>query len=120
MRFYESKGLISPIGRHGLRRQYSLGVLQQLALITLGKQAGFSLAEIAGMFDHLGEPTIDRGKLARKAREIDETIQRLTAIRDGLQHAAACPSENHLACPSFQKMLRAATRQTPDTSRADR
>ncbi|MEC5343241.1 helix-turn-helix domain-containing protein [Brenneria populi Li et al. 2015] len=110
LRFYESKGLISPTGRHGLRRQYPAGVLQQLALIALGKRAGFSLKEIAGMFDPTGKPLPDRDRLAEKAREINDTIQRLAAVRDGLQHAADCPYANHLECPSFQKMLKAATR----------
>ncbi|WP_281261830.1 MerR family DNA-binding protein [Brenneria roseae] len=89
--------------------------MQQLALIALGKRAGFSLTEIAGMFDLEGKPIPDRDRLAAKAREIDKTIQRLTAVRDGLQHAADCPHANHLECPSLQKMLKAATHQPSDT-----
>ena len=49
LRYYESLGLIRSAGRHGLRRQYQSDVLQQLALITLGRTAGFSLAEIGQM-----------------------------------------------------------------------
>ena len=41
LRFYEEKGLIKSIGRHGLRRQYAKQVLDQLALIALGRAAGF-------------------------------------------------------------------------------
>ena len=47
LRFYEEKGLIKSIGRQGLRRQYAKQVLDQLALIALGRAAGFSLDEIA-------------------------------------------------------------------------
>jgi DNA-binding transcriptional MerR regulator len=41
LRYYDEIGLISSIGRHGLRRQFGPDVLMQLALIALGKSAGF-------------------------------------------------------------------------------
>ena len=50
LRFYEQKGLVASVGRHGLRRQYDVDVLERLALIALGRSAGFSLDEIARMF----------------------------------------------------------------------
>ena len=50
LRFYEERGLIAPIGRHGLRRLFDPGVLERLKLIALGRAAGFSLQEIAAMF----------------------------------------------------------------------
>ncbi|PWC22111.1 hypothetical protein DDT52_02315 [Brenneria roseae subsp. roseae] len=65
---------------YGEKRRAIGSVLQTLALIELGKQAGFSLMEIAGMFDLEGKPIPDRGRLAAKAREIDKTIQPLTSI----------------------------------------
>ena len=46
LRFYEEKGLIASIGRNGLRRIFDASVLERLALITLGRNAGFSLEEI--------------------------------------------------------------------------
>ena len=39
-----------------------------------------------------GEPQIERGVLSAKADELDERIRELTALRDGLRHAAACPA----------------------------
>ncbi|KVU83891.1 MerR family transcriptional regulator [Burkholderia ubonensis] len=108
LRYYEEKGLIASNGRRGLRRQYDQAVLQRLALIALGREAGFSLDEIGAMFGAGGEPEIDRAKLEAKADELDRTIRRLSAVRDGLRHAAACPAPSHLQCPSFQKLLRIA------------
>ncbi|WP_102817276.1 helix-turn-helix domain-containing protein [Burkholderia ubonensis] len=108
LRYYEEKGLIASNGRRGLRRQYDQAVLQRLALIALGREAGFSLDEIGAMFGVGGEPDIDRAKLEAKADELDRTIRRLSAVRDGLRHAAACPAPSHLQCPSFQKLLRIA------------
>ena len=110
LRFYEERGLIKSVGRRGLRRVFEPGVLERLALIRLGSAAGFSLAEIALMFAPDGRPRIDRDKLAAKARELDATIRRLTAMRDGLRHAAACPARTHMECPSFRRLLRAVAR----------
>lgn len=108
LRFYEEKGLIASVGRRGLRRVFEPAVLDRLALIALGRAAGFSLDEIALMFASDGRPRIDRARLAAKADELDRTIRRLTAMRDGLRHAAVCPAPSHLECPTFRRMLRAA------------
>jgi DNA-binding transcriptional MerR regulator len=108
LRYYEAQGLIAPLGRRGLRRQYGPGVLERLALIALGRAAGFSLEEIGQMFGADGEPRIDRRKLAARADELDHTILRLSAMRDGLRHAAACPARRHMECPSFRRLLGAA------------
>jgi DNA-binding transcriptional MerR regulator len=107
LRFYEEKGLITPIGRRGLRRQYHGGVLERLALISLAQAAHFSLDEIASMLTPTG-PRIDRKKLATKAEELDRTIHELTAMRDGLRHAADCPARTHMECPTFRRLLRIA------------
>lgn len=108
LRFYEEKGLIAPVGRRGLRRVFGPGVLERLALIALGRAAGFSLDEIAPMFGPDGRPRIDRQVLAAKAGELDGKIRRLSAIRDGLRHAAVCPAPSHMECPTFRRILRAA------------
>ena len=108
LRFYEEQGLIAPVGRRGLRRLFDPGVLERLKLIQLGRAAGFNLSEIAAMFAPDGRPRIDRRKLAAKADELDRTIRELGALRDGLRHAAACPARDHLECPSFRRLLRAA------------
>jgi hypothetical protein len=53
-------------------------------------------------------PRLDRKKLATKADDLDKTIRELTAMRDSLRHAAACPARTHMECPSFRRFLRAA------------
>ena len=105
LRYYEEKGLIASIGRRGLRRVFEPAVLQRLALIRLGGIAGFSLDEIAAMFAPEGGPVLDRGVIAAKADALDATIRRLTAMRDGLRHAAACPAPSHMECPKFRRIL---------------
>lgn len=108
LRFYEEKGLINSVGRRGLRRVFAAGVVERLALIALGRSAGFSLDEIAGMFSPDGRVRIDRTKLAAKAGELDTTIRRLTTLRDGLRHAAACKAPSHMECPKFRRIVKAA------------
>jgi DNA-binding transcriptional MerR regulator len=110
LRYYEEQGLIQSIGRHGLRRQYSDSVLQRLALISLGRNAGFSLQEIGDMFTPQSV-NIDRELLQEKSEELDEQIKRLTTMRDGLRHAAKCPAPSHLECPKFQRILRIAAKK---------
>lgn len=108
LRFYDEKGLIASVGRRGLRRLFDARVLERLALIALGRAAGFSLEEIALMFAPDGKPRIDRQMLAAKAEELDRTIRKLSALRDSLQHAAACPAPSHMECPTFRRLLQAA------------
>lgn len=110
LRFYEEKGLIASTGRRGLRRLFHPGVLERLALIALGRVAGFSLDEIAEMFAPDGGLRIERARLTAKAEEIDKTIQRLVAMRDGLRHAAACTAPSHMECPRFRRIVRLAAK----------
>jgi DNA-binding transcriptional MerR regulator len=108
LRYYEEKGLIASIGRRGIRRLFDPGVLERLPLIALGRAAGFSLDEIAGMFGADDSLRIDRNMLTEKADELDGAIRRLSAMRDGLRHAAACPAPSHMECPTFRRIVRAA------------
>ena len=112
LRFYEEKGLVASVGRRGLRRQYDRDVLERLALIALGRSAGFSLDEIARMFAPDGRLQVDRPMLMNKADELDVTIRKLGAMRDGLRHAAACRAPSHMECPTFRRLLKVAAETT--------
>ena len=107
LRFYEEKGLIQSIGRKGLRRYFSEDVMETLALISLGRNVGFSLNEIGEMLLPQG-CQIDRGLLLSKADELDKQIVEMTAVRDGLRHAAACKAPSHMECPKFLRLLNIA------------
>ena len=108
LRFYEEKGLIASSGRRGGRRVFAPAVLERLALIALGRAAGFSLEEIASMFAPDGGVRIAREMLTAKAEELDRTIRELSATRDRLRHAAACPAPSHMECPKFRRHLQQA------------
>src|SRR5690348_12965813 len=89
LRYYEEIGLIGSIGRKGLRRLFDRGVMERLAIIALGRNAGFSLQEIGAMFTP-GGLKVDRKRLSSKAKELDVKIRQLQATRDSLLHAAEC------------------------------
>lgn len=108
LRFYEEKGLIASVGRRGLRRLFEPSVLERLSLIALGRAAGFSLDEIVEMFAPDGSPRIDRARLTAKAEALDDVIRRLTAMRESLRHAAACPAPSPMECPHFLRIVRMA------------
>ncbi|UWQ63558.1 helix-turn-helix domain-containing protein [Leisingera caerulea] len=109
LRYYEEIGLISSAGRKGLRRQFGPETLLQLSLITLGKAAGFSLQEIAGMLGKDGRPDLPRGQLHARADALEAQIRELSALKDALRHMADCPAPSHLECPKFQKLLQAGS-----------
>lgn len=109
LRYYEQRGLIASIGRHGLRRVFADSVLERLALITLGRAAGLSLDDIAAMLHADGGTHIDRARLLAHADALDANIARMVAMRDGLRHAAACRANSHLQCSRFRALLRLAS-----------
>ncbi|MFU0505786.1 helix-turn-helix domain-containing protein [Pseudaminobacter sp. NGMCC 1.201702] len=110
LRYYEEIGLIHSFGRHGLRRQYDGDVLLKLSLIALGRTAGFSLAEIAVILGHDGRLELPREELRAKADELGRQIAKLRVLRDTLRHVADCKAPSHLECPTFRKLLTAASK----------
>lgn len=106
LRYYEKLGLIRSTGRASARRLFGSDILTRLALISLGRAAGLSLDEIGGMLPSDGQLRVNRAVLAARADRIDATIRQLTAMRDGLRHAAVCKHDNHLDCPRFQQLLK--------------
>lgn len=111
LRYYESRGLIRSTGRHGLRRVFDPVVVDQLAFISFGRMAGFSLEDLSEMATANSDFEVDRKKISDRADELDRTIKELTALRSCLRHVAACSAENHFLCPNFRELLRTAGRR---------
>lgn len=120
LRYYEKRGLVASLGPAGARRRFAPAVLDRLALIALGQAAGLSLDEIQSMLSPDGPPVIDRRLLAAKADAIDAQVAQLRAMSRGLRHAAACRAPSHAACPTFQKLLKAAASGALDRQRRER
>ena len=108
LRYYEEVGLIRSSGRKGLRRLYSVKVLEQLEFISLARSGGFALEEIGKMFSTDGRFHVDRKLLLIKADELGKKIAQLQAIRNRLEHVANCKAPSHLECPKFLRLLHLA------------
>jgi len=114
LRYYDDLGLISSVGRKGLRRLFAPEVIIQLSLISWGKAAGFSLDEIARMFTRAGQPDVPRAELHRKADALEVKIRELTALADMLRHVADCPAPTHMECATFRRLIGRALPDDPD------
>ncbi len=85
LRFYESRGLISP-RRSGLTRLYSARDRARLVLILKGKNMGFTLQEIRALLaSH--EAGGGQGELQLSAAQIEEQLSMLTRQRSELDEA---------------------------------
>lgn len=108
LRYYEEKGLIHSSGRNGLRRLFDPDVLDQLALITLGRLAQFKLDELPGLLPDTAGTALDRERITAQADALDRQIEELTALSRILRHVAQCRAKSQFACPRFRKLLRIA------------
>lgn len=91
LRFYHSRGLISP-QREGRRRVFSRADRDRLALIVKGKKLGFTLAEISQMIEaqsgranaHTLKLSADKclEQIAFFERQMREAAEALTELRE--------------------------------------
>lgn len=95
LRFYEREGLIRTSRTAGGQRRYQRSVLRRLAFIRAARTVGIGLDEVRAGLDRLPEgrtPTkADWSRLSRSWRgRLDEQIEALTALRDGLGSCIGC------------------------------
>ena len=100
IRFYEARGILAEPQRHAGRRRYPPEVLNQLAIIDAAQRVGFSLQEIRDLVWGRGDPAHERlRQLAiHKLPEIDELIQRATAVRHLLEVCSTCQCKSIANC----------------------
>ena len=95
LRFYEREGLISARRTDGNQRRYASVTLRRVALLQAGKAAGIPLERIRTALEALpaGKTPTKRDweRLSRSwARELDERIANLEAIRGRLTTCIGC------------------------------
>ena len=105
LRYYETRGLIAPVSRSGLKRVFADDVVLKLQLIQLGQQVGMSLDDINLAFGLNADMAVKRSVLAQQAATVATQIQQLQTVQTLLQHLLACPHEQHLDCPEFLALL---------------
>jgi MerR family transcriptional regulator, redox-sensitive transcriptional activator SoxR len=95
LRYYEREGLVGTSRTSGGQRRYERSVLRRLAFIRAARTIGVGLDEVREALDRLPDgrtPTkADWARLSRHwRRRLDEQIDALVALRDGLDSCIGC------------------------------
>ncbi len=106
VRYYESVGLLAPPKRVNGRRRYDPGVIEQLAMIQLAQQAGFTLAETRTLLHGFAAPTPPAARwqaLAhQKLIEVESLIARAQQMKRILEAGLRCQ------CATLEECVRRA------------
>jgi MerR family redox-sensitive transcriptional activator SoxR len=95
LRFYEKQGLVTSSRTGGGQRRYERSTLRRLAFIRAARNVGLTLDEIAAALATLPDgrtPTrADWARLSATWRtRLDEQIEALQALRNGLESCIGC------------------------------
>lgn len=102
LRYYEEIGLLHPTRRISGRRQYDESVLQRLALIRTGQQAGFTLAELRVLLNRVlgtesNGPAWDE-LMHRKLQEMEKLMQNIERMKRLLTDIMLCDNAYLAEC----------------------
>src|SRR5258706_15931492 len=94
LRYYEEIGLVRPVRRVSGRRQYDESVLQRLALIQTGQQAGFTLAELRLLLNNVLDSEAGgagwHALVDRKLQEMDALLRNIQSMKRLVQDIMDC------------------------------
>ncbi|BBG00034.1 redox-sensitive transcriptional activator SoxR [Pseudonocardia saturnea] len=103
LRYYEREGLIAASRTSGGQRRYRRSVLRRLAFVRAARSLGIGLDEVRAALDSLpAERTPTRADWSRLSKawrnRLDEQIDALTALRDGLDGCIGCGCLSMTTC----------------------
>ncbi len=106
LRYYEREGLITGTRTPGGQRRYHREVLRRLAVIRAATSIGLSLEEVRQALDSLPSGRVptqaDWARLSRGWKQrLDEQIQGLEQLRDGLDACIGCGCLSLKRCRLF-------------------
>jgi MerR family transcriptional regulator, redox-sensitive transcriptional activator SoxR len=95
IRFYETKGLVTPARNKGGQRRYLRSDIRRLSFVQIAQQLGFSIEEIRAALATLPQgrtPTQkDWEKISRNFHDtLEERIQRMTRLQSYLAGCIGC------------------------------
>ncbi len=113
IRFYETKGLITPMRNAGGQRRFARADLRRISFIMIAQQLGFSLEAIGAQLALLPEgraPTQkDWSRISRHFRaDLNDRIEKLTNLRDRLDGCIGCGCLSLRKCALYNKQDRIA------------
>lgn len=106
IRFYESKGLITPDRNEGNQRRYEGSDIRRLSFILIAQQMGLTIEQIKSVMASLPDgrtPTrADWSKISRTFRKtLDERIAMMERMRDRLDGCIGCGCLSLKACSLY-------------------
>lgn len=113
IRFYEAKGLISPLRNNGGQRRFFRSDIRRLSFIVIAQQVGLSIKEIKSQLETLPKertPTQrDWTKISIAMRDgLNERIDLLTRLRDNLDGCIGCGCLSLRKCKLYNPEDRAS------------
>ncbi len=113
IRFYESRGLVSPDRNAGGQRRFRASDIRRLSFVLIAQQLGFTIEQIGEQLRALPAgraPTQrDWARMSRGFRaDIDERIDALTRLRDRLDGCIGCGCLSLKKCGLYNAYDRAA------------
>ena len=118
LRYYERRGLLpDPRGRHSRYRDYEADAVQLVRFIKEAQELGFTLKEVGELIelrDHRMRHRDVRALAAAKVEQIQNRMDRLTAIKRGLEDLiAACRTSDGSPCCPIIEAMEGASRDVP-------
>lgn len=106
IRFYESKGLITPDRNEGNQRRYEGSDMRRLSFILIAQQMGLTIEQIRAVMASLPDgrtPTkADWSRISRTFRKtLDERIAMMERMRDRLDGCIGCGCLSLKACSLY-------------------
>ena len=99
LRYWDEIGLLPAPARVSGRRRYPPSAVQQVGVILLLRDVGFTLGEIKEFFSR--EDATWRDLYRRKIDELDRQITKARTARAALAHGLNCPHTHVTDCPHF-------------------
>ncbi len=108
IRFYETRGLVTPDRNAGGQRRFERSDIRRLSFVMIAQQMGFTIDQIAGLLKSLPAgrtPTqADWTRISKQFRKtLDNRIAVLTRMRDNLDGCIGCGCLSLKKCQLYNR-----------------
>ena len=107
LRYYESRGLITPASKHAGRRWYGPGEVRRIAIILFWQRSGlFSLDAIAEILDRSQPGGQWRETVRKHVEELQRRIEQLRRAEAFVSQSLECTQHDCLdECPDYEALI---------------
>ncbi len=114
IRYYETKGLVTPERNAGGQRRFMRADIRRLSFVMIAQQFGFTIPQIAAELQRLPDKRTpnkrDWARISTRFRErLDAKIQTLEKLRDNLDGCIGCGCLSLNVCKLYNPDDRAKT-----------